>query len=121
MKKTASKKGKHGKHAKRSLSEILQKTSAKEHPSMKVRKFSVNLVIEGDMLDKDTPISEHSLAAYFQMQYACPKGMKIHFMEAKEIVHEPPLETEPTPAEAAVPAPAAPAAPPSESEPPMKI
>jgi hypothetical protein len=92
MKKNTAKKSK---PAKRSLREILQKPAKK--PSMKEtphetpgeKKFKVTLVVTGDMLDKDTPISADALQAFFEMQYASSKALKVNFMEASEIVPEP--------------------------------
>lgn len=108
MKKTKVKKEK---GPKQSIKEILRKTSLHEETSEKphLKKFSMTLVVEGHMLDKDTPISAESLTAFFEMQYSCPKGMKVHVSEAHEIV--PPVvvasePSEPPPAAARAPEPA---------------
>jgi hypothetical protein len=74
-----------------------KKRKAEKKPSMqeparetpKQKKFTVTLVVTGDMLDKDTPISAESLQAFFEMQYASSKGPKVNFIEAKEVVPEP--------------------------------
>ncbi len=89
MKKTAKKK--------RSLSEILGKKPSMQEvskPTANRKKFEVSLVVEGDMLDKDTPISGESLAALFQLQFQSEKIIKILKVEAKE-VQEPVVAAEP--------------------------
>lgn len=71
----------------------MRKTTVKGKPALKepapkeslARRFSVTLEVEGAMLDKDTPIGEQSLVDFFQMQFACPKGLKLLRAEAREI------------------------------------
>lgn len=56
-----------------------------------MKKFKVTLVVAGDMLDKDTPISAAALQAFFEMQYASSKGIKVNFIEATEVIAEAPV------------------------------
>jgi hypothetical protein len=81
MKKTTSVKSK---TAKRSLKEPVRETAG-------LKKFKVTLVVAGDMLDKDTPISAAALQAFFEMQSASSKGVQVNFIEATEIVAESPV------------------------------
>lgn len=49
-----------------------------------VRSFVVKLEVRGSHVDEDTKISEQALVDLFQMQFACPKGLKILRVEAEE-------------------------------------
>lgn len=64
------------------------KEVAHEEPSRK--RFIVKMEVEGDMLDKDTPISAESLAALFQLQYQSEKVLKILKLDVKPM--EDPLD-----------------------------
>lgn len=77
----------------------VKKPSLKEPVQKEVKprkKFSVTLLVEGDMLDKDTPISEESLAALFQLQFQSEKVIKILRTDVKEVKeqNEPPINQE---------------------------
>lgn len=52
------------------------------------KKFIVTMVVEGCMMDKDTPISEDALSAYFELKYQCPKGLKVNGVAVTEMKHE---------------------------------
>lgn len=86
MKKTAKKKA----SAKKTLKEVPRENRL-------LKKFTLSMQVDGDMMDKDTPISEAALAAYFEMRYACPKGIKISRIEVKEIKEPVVIAPEATP------------------------
>ncbi|SRR5579871_2574264 len=56
---------------------------SREMPSRK--RFKVTMEVEGDMLDKDTPISEESIAALFQLQYQSEKVLKLLKIDVRSL------------------------------------
>lgn len=59
------------------------KEPARETPRR--RRFKVELIVDGDMLDKDTPIDEKSLEAFFQLAHSSEKPIKVMKIDVREL------------------------------------
>lgn len=57
----------------------------KKSPEKPVKRIRLVLEIEGAMVDKDTPLTPQSAQDYLEIQFQCPKGLKAHVMEVKDI------------------------------------
>jgi hypothetical protein len=61
----------------------MKQVPARDNPRRK--RFKVELIVEGDMLDKNTPISEESLHAFFQLAHSSEKPLKVMKIETREL------------------------------------
>lgn len=61
----------------------MKEATPRDNPRRK--RFKVELIVDGDVLDKDTPISEESLHAFFQLAYSSEKPIKVMKIEVKEL------------------------------------
>ena len=57
----------------------------KKAPVKPVKRIRIVLELEGAMIDKDTPLSPQSAQDYMEFHFQCPKGLKAHVMESKDI------------------------------------
>lgn len=60
-----------------------QKPEVKTPPP--VKRIKVILQLEGAMMDKDTPVSEDAVRAYFELHFQCPKGLKAHVLSTQDV------------------------------------
>jgi hypothetical protein len=60
-------------------------TNKPEVKKPEVKRIRVVLQLEGAMIDEDTALTERSAQDYFEMHFQCPKGLKAHVLESKDV------------------------------------
>lgn len=61
----------------------MKEAAPRDNPRRK--RFKVELIVDGDMLDKDTPISEESLQAFFQLAHSSEKPFKVMKIDVRQL------------------------------------
>lgn len=60
-------------------------TDKPEVKKPEVKRIRVVLQLEGAMVDQDTPLTEQSAQDYLELHFQCPKGLKAHVIECKDV------------------------------------